>query len=794
MTDEHPPNTTTSALSAPPPRSGYLQLIGNTPLVEMTRVNSNPAVRLFAKLESLNPGGSIKDRTALAMIEHAEQSGDLTPDKIILEATSGNTGIGLAMIAAIKGYRILLAMSEGVSLERRQILAAHGAEFLLTPAAQGTDGAIEVVYEMAAKDPERYVLTDQYNNQANIAAHYNGTGLEIWNQTNHEITHLVATMGTTGTLMGCSRRLKELNPEIKIIGVEPYLGHHIQGLKNMKEAYLPGIYDRRALTEKINVEDEPAYEMSRRLAREEGLFVGMSSGAGMHVAVELAKTLDAGTVVVILPDGGERYLSTSLFQVEEEVETESKLRFVNSFTRRPEVFQPLDPKQVTMYTCGPTVHRSPHLGLYRRVVVADLVRRTAELAGWQVKHVMNITDIDDKTLEEAERSGEPLAELTARQTRAFMKDLETLGAKPGEQYPRASENVDQMVQLTEKLVQSGHAYERLKSVYFNIAKFGEYGKLSGVDLEKIQVGTTVDLDSYEKGDPRDFTLLKRSTLAELKRGVSYKTVWGNVRPGWHIECAVMAMSHLGEQFDIHVGGVDLIFPHHENEIALCQALTGKQPAQYWLHSGLVMVEGRKMSHSAGNAVSVRDLLALGYSGRQLRGYLLATHYRQPLHYSRQGLDSFCVSLRRLDEFARNLSQVKSGEAHDETALLLAEFGAGFKEAIFDDLNVSAALAALFRLVRRFNRRLAKGLVGQPDVVLIQAALEPVGQLLGIFPTPSASETKQSAQSAIIEELVQQREEARRSQDFATADRLRLTLEQRGILIEDTPDGPRWREK
>jgi len=773
-------------------RPALLQLVGNTPLVPMSRITPNPRVKLLAKLESFNPGGSVKDRVALSMIEHAERTGELTRDKTILEATSGNTGIGLATVAAVKGYRIVLAMSEGASLERRKILTALGAELMLTPAELGTDGAIELAYDLALKEPQRYFLTDQYNNEANLLAHYDGTSLEIWRQTEGQVTHFVATMGTTGTLMGTSRRLRELNPAIQIVGVEPYLGHRIQGLKNMKESYHPGIYERGALSQKVNVDDDAAYEMARRIAREEGLLVGMSSGAAMHVAAELASRLDSGVMVVLLPDGGERYLSTSLFQVPADVEQEqeTRLHFVNTFTRRADLFEPIDPKQATMYTCGPTVHALPHLGLYRRIVVADLVRRTVELAGFPVKHVMNITDVDDRTLEAAEREGLPLDQLTERVTRQFMEDLDTLGVKPASEYPRATAYVDQMVSLTGRLLSGGQAYEKYHSVYFNIGKFAEYGKLSGVDVDKIRVGATVDLDSYEKADPRDFTLLKRSTLSEIKRGVSFRTDWGNVRPGWHIECAVMAMSLLDEQADIHVGGVDLIFPHHENEIAICQSLTGKPPANYWIHSGLVMVQGKKMSRSAGNSVSVRDLLQQGYSGRDIRFLLLAKQYRQPLHFSEKALDSARGSLRRLDECVRRLRQVSGGEGHDETALLAAELEAAFRQALFDDLNVSAAATALFQLVRRINRRLDRGAIGEPDAAALLAGLGRIDAVLGVL----APEGEDAVQDQEMERLVAEREAARRAQDYATADRLRDEIGQRGVVVEDTPQGPRWRRR
>ena len=289
-----------------------LQLIGNTPLVKINRLNPNKKVELYAKLEFFNPGSSVKDRTALSMIEGAEKRRELTKNKIVPEATSGNTGIGLALVCVVKKYKLLLTMPESVSVERRKILKALGAEILLTSAKDGTDGAIEKAYEMARKN-KKYWLADQFNNPDNWKAHYYGTAEEIWQDTDGKITHFVGSIGTTGTLMGVSKRLKKYNPKIQIIGVEPFLGHKIQGLKNMKEAYKPGIYDKTRLDKKINVNDANAYEMARKIAKKEGIFVGMSSGAAMFGALEVIKSLKKGLVVVLFPDSGERYLSTNLF-------------------------------------------------------------------------------------------------------------------------------------------------------------------------------------------------------------------------------------------------------------------------------------------------------------------------------------------------------------------------------------------------------------------------------------------------------------------------------------------------
>jgi len=291
-----------------------LDLIGNTPLVRINKLTAENNATILAKLEKQNIGGSVKDRIAKYMIEYAEKEGKLTKDKIILEPTSGNTGIGLAIVAAVKGYKTLFIMPKSVSVERRKILKAFGAEILLTPREKGTDGAIDLAYRMARKEPEKYFMPDQFNNRYNPLAHYEATGREIWNQTVGKINMFIAAMGTTGTLMGAGKRLKEFNPNIKVVGVEPYPNHRLQGMKNMQEAYRPSIYCRKMLDEKIRVRDEDAYRMARELASKEGLLVGMSSGAVMFVALKKARELGRGKVIVaLLPDTGERYLTTDLF-------------------------------------------------------------------------------------------------------------------------------------------------------------------------------------------------------------------------------------------------------------------------------------------------------------------------------------------------------------------------------------------------------------------------------------------------------------------------------------------------
>ena len=292
-----------------------LSAIGNTPLIELTNLNGmSSQVKIFAKLEGVNPGGSIKDRTAYWMIKEAEKSGKLTKNKIILEPTSGNTGIALAMIGAAKGYKVKLCMPECVSAERQHILQALSADVTLTPASQGTDGAIRKARQLVAEEPQRYYMPDQFRNENNVMAHYESTAPEIFAQTQGQIDVFIAGMGTTGTLMGAKKYFSEKKPEVKIIGVEPIIGHSIQGLKNMKESIVPDIYDPNMLDEKMTVEDGLAFETTRKLAAMEGVFVGMSSGAAVAAALRYAQTITAGMIVVILPDRGDRYLSTMLFK------------------------------------------------------------------------------------------------------------------------------------------------------------------------------------------------------------------------------------------------------------------------------------------------------------------------------------------------------------------------------------------------------------------------------------------------------------------------------------------------
>ena len=760
-----------------------LGLIGNTPLVEITHIKPKGPVRIMAKLESFNPGGSVKDRVALSIIEHAEQSGELKPGKTIIEATSGNTGIGLAMVAAVKGYPILLTMAESVSQERRKILKAYGAQILLTPSHMSTDGAIEEAYRLAREYPDKYFLADQFNNEMSIMAHYHGTGVEVWEQTNGQVNVFVAALGTSGTVMGVSKRLKEYNPNVRIVAMEPYMGHKIQGLKNMKESYKPGIFDRSAVDEICHVDDDAAFEMARRLAKEEGLLVGMSSGAAMAAAYKEAEEMEEGMVVVLFPDGGERYLSTVLF----EDRKKSNIKFFNTLTRRKEAFIPIRENKVGIYSCGPTVHELIHLGTCRRIVCADIIHRYLEYKGFEVTHITNITDIDDKTIAGAEKEGMELKAFTGKYKEEFLRDLDTLRVKRATHYPLASEHVEDMIEMTTRLLDKGYAYEKYRSVYFDISRFKDYGNLSRVDLGKIRVGKTVDLDEYEKDNPRDFTLLKRSTLAELKRGIFFKTNWGNIRPGWHIECSAMSMKYLGEQYDIHTSGTDLIFPHHENEIAISQALSGRPPVKYWMHSELVMVEGKKMSRSAEQYITLRELLEQGYTGREVRYWLIGNHYRKPLPFSYESLKMARRTLRRLDEFINALYFAKPGRGSEETPQFLYDVKQQFNDSMDDDLNVSAALAAIFDFIRKVNPLINSGDLSRERRDGILALFKEFDSVLQVMDFSHEELTEE------IEILLQRRELARREKNWNEADEIREKLRKMGIEVIDTAFGSRWRK-
>ncbi len=761
-------------------RGNILDRIGRTPLVPINRLNPNPGVEILAKLESFNPGGSVKDRAALFMIEDAEKSGDLNPGKIILEATSGNTGIGLALVAAVKGYRILLVMSENVSEERKKILRAMGADLEFTPEHLSTDGAIEYVYNLARNEPDKYWLADQFNNPSNWKSHYHYTSMEIWKDTGGSLNKIVASMGTTGTLMGLSRRFEELEPLVEIIGVEPYMGHKLQGLKNMKESYRPGIFEKKRAHRIINVDDEEAYEVTRRLAREEGIFAGMSSGAALAVALKVSAEMDSGRIVVILPDGGERYLSTPLFVDKKK----TRLTLYNTLSRSKEPFVPLEENKVSMYACGPTLCEHIRMSHCRRFVFVDLVHRYLSLRRHEVRLVMNVTDLDDRTIQGALGENVSLREYTERYFQAFLEDMDELNIRRAELYPRATEHVDDMIKLAERLVEKGYAYEKFHSIYFDISRLREYGALSRIDLDKIHLGKTVDLEQYEKANPRDFTLLRRSTLQELKAGLFHETRWGNIRPSWHLECPAMALKHLGPTYDIHASGIELLFPHHENTIAISRAATGKPPARYWLHNEGVVQSGVKGEEETQVDLTLREIVEKGFTGREVRYWLISHHYRKPITFSWRKLETARKTLARLDTFVKKVMKSRNAPScSPEMDQRIYDLRRSSLDALDDDLNVAKALAALFQFIRRVNRVMDRTGLAAEDRDKVLKALETADSVLGVM------NLKPDKPDERVQALIDEREAARHVRDWQTADRIRDELRDMGVEVIDTREGP-----
>ncbi|NLI82795.1 MAG: cysteine synthase [Deltaproteobacteria bacterium] len=763
--------------------SNILECIGNTPLIRINRLNPNPGVTLYAKWEAKNPGGSIKDRPALHMIEAAEKQGLLKRGRIIIEATSGNTGIGLAMVAAVKGYRLVLAMPETASLERQKILKALGAEILLTPGALGTDGAIEKVYEMVRENPDRYFMPDQFNNPANPAAHELGTGPEIIEQTEGKVSAVVVTLGTTGTAMGILRAMKASNPGIEVIGVEPYPGHKVQGLKNMKESYVPGIFDRHALDRVIHIRDEEAFEMARRLAREEGIFAGMSSGAAMAGAVAVAREMKEGIVVTVLPDGGDRYLSTNLFTTL----LEPDFRFFDLLTREKTDFKPLKEGKARIATTGPPLDRPLTIQDSRRFIVSDLLTRFLQSKGFYVDQVVLIPDLDSRTVQGSIAAAMDLSLYVQRQLEDFLRVLNQLGIQRGYRCVKTSERLDVIESNTRALVAREYAYEKLRSIYFDLTKSRDYGALSKIDLKKIRLGTTVDLDAYEKLNPRDFTLLKRATLAELKRGICMKTEWGNVLPTWHIASASAAIHDLGSPIDIQVSSMDFLFPHLENVREIGQALTGKPFANIWMVCERIWSgkDDRQTEQVDGNT-AVMDLLEQGLSPGELRYWLLSTHYRKPLHINRENIRHAAKAFHRLREFINRIHHTPCTEGEQPSvAELTYRLEQGFFEALADDLNTPRAIAALFRFAREINLIMDHSQLGEAQKTQLLETLQRLNAVLGLF------DLQLRPLGEVEDALLKMRAEARRNADWQRADELRNELLRLGIRVTDTPSGTRW---
>ncbi|MCL1856911.1 MAG: cysteine--tRNA ligase [Kiritimatiellaeota bacterium] len=465
------------------------------------------------------------------------------------------------------------------------------------------------------------------------------------------------------------------------------------------------------------------------------------------------------------------------------------MTFYNSLTRREEEFSPLEKGRVKLYTCGPTVYNFAHIGNFRAYVFEDVLRRTLKLGGFSVTQVMNLTDVDDKTIRSSRTAGMALSAFTKQYKDAFFADLKTLNIEPAEFYPAATDHIPGMIRLIQTLLDKGVAYRSEDgSIYFSVAKFPEYGKLAHIDPSQLKSGARVAQDEYEKESFGDFALWK--AWDEADGDVVWDAPWGKGRPGWHIECSAMGMEYLGESYDIHTGGVDNLFPHHENEIAQSEAATGKPFVHTWIHCAHLRVNGEKMSKSLGNFYTLRDLLDKGYTGREIRYVLLSAHYRQPLNFTFDALAAARSALGRLDALWRRSSDLR----HEITAggnplPAWAETAQkAFADALFDDLNTPEALAAFHGMIHHANKALDAGMTPQ-EAHSVLAALQYCDRVLGIMAAPATEATI----PADIQKLADERAAARKAKDFAASDRLRNAIAAAGWDVKDTPQGQKLRK-
>jgi cysteinyl-tRNA synthetase len=478
----------------------------------------------------------------------------------------------------------------------------------------------------------------------------------------------------------------------------------------------------------------------------------------------------------------------------------TEIRLHNTLSGQTEPFAPQAPGEVRMYTCGPTVYDYAHIGNYRTFVFQDILRRFLKLRGFRLTHVMNLTDVDDRIIANAAHAGVSIRDYTEKYVRAFFEDCKALSIESPEHWIRATDNIDVMVELIERLRQKTYTYESEGSIYYRIAKFPDYGKLSKIDVSGIQAGARVDVDRYEKESARDFALWKAPKPGEH----FWDTAIGRGRPGWHIECSAMAMKYLGETLDIHTGGIDLAFPHHENEIAQSEAATGKPFVRYWLHAEHLLVEGEKMSKSLGNFFTLRDLFAKGYKPSALRFSLASVPYRRQLNFTFDGLQQAASAVERLRNFADRLAQGKFAPGNqpgmtDRIAQAAQDFDAGLS----DDLNTAQALAAAYDLVREANIAIDKGEFRQGDVAAARQFLGTFDRVFAVLEDNDAAKLRELGYSggsegvsdAEIEKMVAERQAARKRRDFASSDHIRQELADRGIIIEDSRDGSvRWKRK
>jgi cysteinyl-tRNA synthetase len=464
------------------------------------------------------------------------------------------------------------------------------------------------------------------------------------------------------------------------------------------------------------------------------------------------------------------------------------LKLHNTLTGTKDLFEPLERGRVGLYTCGPTVWNFAHVGNLRAFLFYDLLRRHLQVAGYRVTHVMNLTDIDDRILDQATHAGTTIADYVKPYAEAFFDDMAALRAHPAEHYPRATEHISEMIGMITTLVQQNNAYEAEGDVYFRIASFPSYGALSHLDRTGPQ-RARVSADKYDKESVSDFALWKRSQPGDERVGAAWDAPFGRGRPGWHIECSAMSKRYLGDTFDIHSGGIDLLFPHHENEIAQSEAANHKPFARVWLHSEhLAEASGEKMSKSAGAFTTLRDLVAAGHDPLAIRFFLIANaHYRSRIRLSPEALRAAAEQVRRLRDFADRIRRTTPADRDDEAVLRrIAEVRAGYREALDDDLNLPLGIGLVFELLREANAALDDGRVGETGHAELLALVEDVDAHLDVV------RAEEPGLADEVERLIAEREAARVGRDFGTADRIRDELRRRGIALEDSKEGVRWK--
>jgi cysteinyl-tRNA synthetase len=465
------------------------------------------------------------------------------------------------------------------------------------------------------------------------------------------------------------------------------------------------------------------------------------------------------------------------------------LKFYNTLSGQTEVFQPLNDNEVRLYICGPTVWNFAHIGNFRTFTFGDILARYLRFKGYNLTHVMNLTDVDDRIINEAAAQNITIDEMTAPFIVAFWEDMETIGNNRPDVAPRATEHIAEMIEMIQTLLDNGKAYESDGSIYFRISAFPDYGKLSKIKFEGNIVGGSerVDTDKYEKEDARDFALWK---LVEKDDPTGWDAPFGYGRPGWHIECSAMSMKYLGETFDIHAGGIDLQFPHHENEIAQSEGATGKLFSKYWLHGEFLKVDSEKMSKSLGNDFTLRDIIGRGFNPLAIRYLLISVPYNKQLNFTFEGLKGAETTIERLQQFRRLVSEANTQNGSDtEVKALVDKALTDFENAMDDDLNTSVALASIHNLVREINTVLAKDELKSDDQQAVLEAIEKFDSVLGIF-----GKVEAEMLDSDIENLIEERQEARRNRNFSRSDEIRDLLAEKGIILEDTKDGVRWKRK